>query len=361
MVFIMFILSATAQTSDEDDGTRLRLMPGPNNPRNSEGSFINLDHGKILFAYTKFMESSSDHAPAKIMGRYSYDNGKTWTKKDVLIVDNEAGQNVMSVSFLRLHNGNIAMFYALKNSLDDNIPQIRISKDNASSWSEPTPIITDQKGYFVLNNDRVIQLSNGRLLAPVSLHKTSNSQWSHKGEIRCYYSDDDGKTWNRGQSLPAPADVITQEPGIVELNDKRIMMIIRASGGIQFKSFSEDNGYTWSIAEKSNIASPIAPASIKRVLKTNDLVLVWNNNGESGPGYYKAKRSPLTLAISKDEGNNWVNIQNIENNSNESYAYTAIEELEEHLLLAYYVKKDGEDTYELRIKRISLKDIYQNQ
>src|SRR5690606_16660809 len=152
----------------------LDLLSSESNPRNSEGDFITLQDGRVLFAYTRFMDSSSDHAPAQIMGRYSEDQGQTWTQEDELIVDNEGGQNVMSVSFLRLQNGDLGLFYARKNSLDDLIPFLRISKDEAKSWSEPHPIITDQNGYFVLNNDRVIQLESGRLLVPVSLHKTPN-------------------------------------------------------------------------------------------------------------------------------------------------------------------------------------------
>src|SRR5690606_18770437 len=157
------------------------------------------------------------------------------------------------------------------------------------SWSEPHPIITDQNGYFVLNNDRVIQLESGRLLVPVSLHKTPNSDWSHRGEIRCYFSDDEGETWKRGQADPAARDVITQEPGVPELRDGRIMMHMRANHGVQYKSYSVDQGITWSLAQPTIIASPISPASIERLPQTNDLILAWNFNGKSGPGYFKSK------------------------------------------------------------------------
>src|SRR5665811_1073625 len=94
------------------------------------------------------------------------------------------------------------------------------------------------------------RLSNGRILVPVSLHKTPNSEWRNRGELRCYYSDDNGASRNRGQVLPAPADVITQEPGVVELKDGRIMMIIRANHAGQYKSFSPNQGITWTLAVK---------------------------------------------------------------------------------------------------------------
>lgn len=338
--------------------TVLYLKADANNPRNSEGSFIRLKDDRILYVYSRFEGSSSDHAPARLMGRFSSDNGKTWTPKDRLVIDREGDMNVMSVSLLRLGNGSIALVYARKNSMDDCIPQIRISNDEGASWSSPQPVISDQAGYFVVNNDRVIQLNGGRILVPVSLHKTSATQWSNRGTLRCYYSDDNGKTWQSGKAVPAPDSVITQEPGVVELADGSVMMIIRASGGRQYQSFSNDKGITWTEAVPSGLRSPISPASVKRVPGSSDLVAVTNNNGESGPGYHKSKRTPLTLFISRNSGLSWQAVTDIENNPEETYAYTAIHFQGGYVLFAYYVKPDNDPGFSVRIKRFSLKELY---
>ncbi|MBK8505999.1 MAG: exo-alpha-sialidase [Saprospiraceae bacterium] len=308
LTFLMLFFGAQTQAQKigiSDKDIVLKIESTPEHPRNSEGDFVTLDDGRILFIYTQFESVTSDHAPAKLMGRYSSDNGKTWTNDDVLIVDKEGDMNVMSVSLLRLQNGNIALFYARKNSLDDCIPQLRISKDGGETWGEPKSVITDRNGYFVLNNDRVIQLKSGRILVPVSFHKKKDTEWSHKGILRCYFSDDQGLTWKSGDAVPSPDSVVTQEPGVVELSDGRIMMIIRASGGAQYHTFSTDQGQNWSYAERTEIASPISPASLER-LSTGELLLIWNNNGKAGPGYYKATRSPLSLAISQDEGKHFL-------------------------------------------------------
>src|SRR5690625_2341983 len=105
----------------------------------------------------------------------------------------------MSVSLLRLDNGEIALFYVRKNSMRDCIPMMRTSSDEGVTWSEPIPCITDREGYFVLNNDRVIQLGNGRLLMPVSMHVTSaeESTFNENGVIFCYYSDDEDRKSTR--------------------------------------------------------------------------------------------------------------------------------------------------------------------
>src|SRR5690554_1515833 len=103
--------------------TVLILSPSENNPRNSEGDFINLNDGRILFVYSHYTgESTSDHAPAYLAGRISEDGGKTWSPDDEVILQNEGKMNVMSVSLVRLQNEDIALFYLRKNSTEDCIP-----------------------------------------------------------------------------------------------------------------------------------------------------------------------------------------------------------------------------------------------
>jgi Neuraminidase (sialidase) len=304
--------------------TVLSLQPSTDNPRNSEGDFIKLKNGNLLFVYTHYTQGTgSDHDPAYLASRYSKDDGKTWSKSDKMIIPNDGGMNVMSVSLLRLQNGSIALFYLRKNSTTDCIPMMRISTDEAQSWSEPSPCITDKKGYFVLNNDRVIQLEDGRLMFAVAEHPTTEKGFSARGNLFSYYSDNNGETWTSGLVVPNTTEIITQEPGLIEMNDGRIMMYIRASGGVQQLSFSKDRGASWSPIEPSSIYSPLSPATIEKVPDTKDWVMVWNNNDGSNPEI-KGKRTPLTIAISRDEGKTWGNIKNIATDPEGWYCYTAL-------------------------------------
>lgn len=316
--------------------TVLELPPSENNPRNSEGDFISLATGRILFIYTRYSgDSSSDHAPACLASRYSDDGGKTWSTEDRMIAANEGGMNIMSVSLLRLQNGDIALFYLRKNSTTDCIPMMRVSRDEAESWSDATPCITGVEGYFVLNNDRVIQLKDGRLMMPVALHNTPGGKWSSRGSLFCYYSDDHGKSWTPGNEVPNNSGIITQEPGLIEMNDGRVMMYIRAGGGFQQRSFSSDRGQTWSPVEVSNIPSPLSPATIEKIPGTGDWLLVWNNNDGSVPEI-KDKRTPLTIAVSGDEGKSWKHVKNIRENPEGWYCYIAVHFPDnKHLLLGY--------------------------
>lgn len=348
------------QLQDPGKEVVLSLDPGPDNPRNSEGDFIDLKDGRILFVYSRYTgKSGGDHAPAFLAGRYSSDGGKTWTTEDQMIVAKEGDMNVMSVSLLRLQNGAIALFYVRKNSEEDCIPMMRISTDEAATWGDPVPCITDKKGYFVLNNNRVIQLKNGRLLLSVALHKVPGEEkWHENGRLFSYYSDNNGKTWQPGAEVANPDKVITQEPGLVELKNGKILMIIRTNGGVQYLSYSKNKGKTWSPAVPSNIKSPVSPASIERIPTTGDLLLVWNNNDGSNPAI-KGRRTPFNVAISKDEGKTWQHTKTVEDDPDGWYCYTAIHFTGKHVLLGHCAGNRTKNGLAVtHITRLSLDWIY---
>ena len=74
--------------------------------------------------------------------------------------------------------------------------------------------------------------------------------------------------------------------------------------GSVYKSYSKDKGVSWTAPEPMKLDSPLSPQSMKRIPSTGHLLIVWNNS--------KDKRFPLTAAISKDEGETWVNVRNLD-------------------------------------------------
>ncbi|MCK5805415.1 MAG: exo-alpha-sialidase [Lentisphaeria bacterium] len=350
----------------EENGMKkiVLLPPGPKNPRNSEGDFIQLRDGRVLFVYTHFTSGRGDHAKAFLAGRFSSDGGDTWTEEDTMILPNEGEWNIMSVSMLRLQDGRIALFYMRKNSLSDCRPLVRISTDEAETWSEPVGVIPNEDmGYYVLNNDRVVQLKSGRILLPVALHNRpgwKNPDWV--GEITCFLSDDLGRTWRCCKTRqkaysPKKKRVVAQEPGVVELKGGRVMMFVRTNVGVQYCSFSEDGGESWSALEPSDIASPQSPASIERIPTTGDLLMVWNNH--AGVSKERAGlRTPFTTALSLDEGKTWVNVRTIEEDPQGWYCYTAVEIVGDHVLLGHCSGKRSQALATTQITRFPVRWLY---
>ncbi|MCH5378175.1 MAG: glycoside hydrolase [Planctomycetes bacterium] len=317
----------------------LTIEPNAKQPRNSEGDIIQLKDGRLCLIYTRFTGGGSDHSAADLAMRVSPDGGRSWSD-DRIVVRRDSGQNVMSVSLLRLADSRIALFYMNKQSIQDCRPVMRISTDECRTFGPPVACITDEIGYYVLNNDRAVQLSDRRLVLPVAMHnKPGQAQPDWAGRVMCYLSDDIGRTWRRSKSVligrsPEGNRVTVQEPGVVELQNGRLMMFCRTNAGSQYVSFSEDHGDTWSELRASNLRSPLSPASIERIPWSGELLCVWNDH--SGVHAFPAgKRTPLCLAISRDDGGSWSRSRVIEPDPDGWYCYTAITCVGDQVLLAY--------------------------
>ena len=358
----------------------LDLPHGKDNPRNSEGSFVTLADGRIMFAYTRYRgESWDDHASADIAARFSSDGGETWTGQDAILVANEGRYNVMSASLLRLADKRLALFYLRKNSAVDCRLWLRVSEDEGRDWSQPTLCIP-ASGYFVVNNDRVVQLKGGRLLVPANYHRSlkkspESVEIDGRGVATFFFSDDGGRTWQEAAGrleLPASAQSKNglQESGVVELKDGKLYAWARTGTGWQWEMDSVDQGRTWSEPRQSRFRSPRSPLSMKRMPKTGDLLAVWNDITPR-PGVPDKKmedgwasdsswgRTPLAAAVSGDDGRTWGKAKLLEDDPQRGFCYTAIHFLEDSVLLAYCCGgRSGGVLQDLCIRKVALDRLY---
>ena len=360
IIFFLFILMISCRT-DQNNKTNekgkeitLLLKPRPGNPKNFSGDFIRLKDGRILYLYAYGVgDLVTDDAPHCTVARYSSDNGKTWTSDDI-VQHIEGG-----LSLLRLPDGRIALFYLrFKNFGKDLYPYMIISDDEAKTWSAPVKCV-DEPGYYTINNDRIVLLKNGRIIVPVAYYSSGES--TDNNGTYSYYSDDIGETWHRSERTPNPNNVELQEPGVVELKNGDLMMFIRTNSGLQYLSYSKDKGEHWSAVEPSNIRSPLSPASIKRIPSTGDLLLVWNDNYD--PNHIDGgNRSPLSMAISKDEGKTWEKKKTIESDPYGWYCYTAIQFFGDYVLLGHATGNTNEyvGLAATQVTRLSLDWIYRD-
>jgi hypothetical protein len=307
----------------------------------------------------------------------SHDDGNSWSPEPQILVENYGDLNVMSVTLLRLLDGQIALFYLVKNSARDCRPRMSISEDEAATWSAPSPTIP-APGYFVVNNDRIIQLRSGRLVIPAGYHraKSESGSFSEVMDHRCifitYLSDDLGSTWRESATwwaLPVPTNSGLQEPGVVELANGHLFAYCRTDSGYQWGTTSRDGGVTWSPPEPTRFISPCSPLSIKRLpprdgQKSGDLLAIWNDH--SGrfelptPAKESHGRTPLTSAISTDEGRTWTHHRLLEDDPESGYCYTAIHPFGDFVLLAYCAggKTTGSILNTLRMRKVSVDWFY---
>lgn len=350
MVFILLFLfllcpaypALSGESASFDKPFQYAVCPSSQeNPRNSEADVIELKDGTLLLAWSKF-SGSEDHATAIIAAKKSKDGGKTWGDEFVL-QENTGKQNVMSVSMWRIQSGKILFFFLQKNADDDLQLFVRESADDAKTWSEPRRI-TQGPGYHIMNNARLLELKDGRILAPIAYSPDIGKDYKNQ-VCFCYDSDDEGKTWKKAPGEVRLKNSAAMEPGLVERSDGSILMIIRTSLDRIYQSVSKNRGETWSEATPMDLVSPAAPATITTMPNGKDMMIVWNNNPLGNKAGWQS-RTPLTAAISHDDGKTWQNFKNLANDPDSGYAYTSITFTGQRALFTYYHWKKGKPNFE---------------
>ncbi len=342
-IMVVLIIAAAASSllaadvpATQDSINKVICPTSPQNPRNGEGDIAILNDGRLFLTYSHWTKGrSGDDAPADICAKYSSDGGTSWSK-EVVLIPNDA-MNLMSVSLLRLQNGELMLVYGRRHSNARMQWYARFSSDEAKTWSGDS-LVTPISAYQVINNARVVQLKSGRLLAPVALCRGKTWKEDYFFMDGCYWSDDNGRTWKGGdQKLTVKGSSFgADEPAVIELKHGRVMMLIRTDTGRINRSFSSDGGEHWSEPEATDLASPSSPSSIKRIPGTGDLLIVWNN-AEPLARNRGEPRNPLTCAVSHDEGKSWERVRNLEDTPGGDYCYTSITfDAHERVILTYY-------------------------
>ena len=352
------------------------LVPNKENNRNSEGAFIKLKNGDLMYAYTRYRgEGCEDYSVADLYAIISNDDGESFGAPFLLFSCEDVGaDNIMSVSLLRMKNGNIGLFYLQKHNSEHNCtPYLAISPDEGKTWSKHIRCV-DEDDFFVLNNDRVITLQNGRILMPVARHKYRDGSYL-SGVILMYASDDDGMTWNKisneikldfhnVKSEKRDSLGSCMEPGVVQLESGTVWCFIRTTLGRQYEAFSEDFGVSWSPIQPSQFTSPNSPMSVKK-LKNGSLFTVWNPvplyNGRSqyAEGVWTGARTPYVFTVLNKEGELVSEYKEIETDEKAGFCYCAIYETENgDILLGYCAGgvSDGACLNKIRIRKIYKSD-----
>ena len=360
------------------------LLPNEKNNRNSEGSFIRLSNGDLLFVYSRYSDQGlRDNAPSDLYGILSHNDGESFGEPFPVLQHGDLGaDNLMSVSFLRMQNGDIGLFFCMKHNTPDGksnlcIPYLVRSSDEGKSWSKPTRCVSEN-GYFVLNNDRVLLLPSGRILLPTA-RLTERSFYA----ICIYASDDDGISWTclaRDISLPVtvrgyPYASTAEEPGLAVLGDGTVWCYIRTVLGRQYETFSSDDGNTWTVPQPSQFTSPPSPMSVRK-LKNGNLFVVWNPiplrtaQKNEVNGVWICGRTPYAFTILGENGvpflpaNRFlaelpIDVREFETDEGRGYCYPAIFELDKgDILLAYCAgEKFGHCLSTTRIRKIKKEEL----
>ena len=327
------------------------------NLRNGEGAAIELRDGGVLLAWDEYHGGQSDWSTGHIVARISRDRGRSWDPKFVL-VENRGKMNTICPCLMRLQSGAIGLAYFVKNDEGDCRTWWQISTDETKSWSEPISASPAELGYHQIHNDRAVQLRSGRIILPLSTADAPRFTFDTELVSFCFYSDDEGASWNRSKTTVRAPMRGAMEPVVVERIDGSLIMWVRTQLGFQYRSDSTDQGETWTQALPDfGLLSSESPLIVKRFPGSGDLLAVWNRVFD--PYTSHGRRSPLNSAISRDDGDTWENDREIESERECNYSYPSIHFQGDEVLLSYYRTRERYNSPEMKIKILPTQWFYE--
>ncbi len=95
-----------------------------------------------------------------------------------------------------------------------------------------------------------------------------------------------------------------------------------------------------------------------RIPSTGDLLLVWNDTFRAKEGH-GGKRTPLTAALSSDEGKSWRRVRNLETRTDAAYAYTSLIFVKDRAIMSYWEQADKR--LSSRFRAVPIRWLYEPQ
>lgn len=320
VVIIGLFLTCALATQAEEPETFLFAKADDQIVRHSEGSAVELKDGRLLLIWQEFRKGrkgDSDFYPARLVSKRSSDGGRTWDDYRVRVEIAPGDLNVFSPSLLRLKDGSIMLAFLRRHEFEKPTDQYTptsaitlISRDDGHTFEPGSTVWSRQRMH--LCNNTLKQLSTGRIVLPTDRDNSAPDRpdnWA----CGCVYSDDNGQTWTVSQNFVELPKRGGMEPHIEELKNGRLLMIMRTTLGAIYKSESGDGGKTWSKGETLGVESPQSCPELLKHPVTGDLILIWNA-AKYDPKWFshEGKRTPLSAAISKDDGKTWTKPKHIE-------------------------------------------------
>ena len=336
----------------------------PRFPRHSEPALLQRSDGAIFCVWQEFTGDSArrgeDNSPARLSSALSSDGGLTWRGKRTLVDRNPGDVNVYSPNLLGLPSGEWLFIYMRYNLLQQGKqPQatacLRVSPDEGRSFGQERLIWSRRPLTFA--SGVVKMTGSGRLILPVT--RQTGAIWSRSdhGLGGAMLSDDGGLTWRESANwIDLPLRGV-METHVEELRDGRIMMIMRTQLGSVFASFSKDGGVSWSRPQTTGLRAPESCPELARLRRSGRLIIVWNNSeyDPSFPSHY-GKRSPLTAAVSEDEGVSWSRPVDIETDPFRAFSNPVCFPMPDgRVILMYWTCRYDRQTWLMKTDRIDLR------
>lgn len=251
----------------------------------------------------------------------------------------------------RRQDGTIELFFKVGEQIADWKTYYVLSRDEGRSFSPMAELVPgDCSGGRGPVKNKPIRLHDGTVLAPASLE---GDLWDACVDI----SRDDCITWHMSSLVPIRRvqlssggsknnDTVDRpynkqfcfgkgliQPTLWEDDAGAVHMFCRSTSSRIFRSDSLDGGQTWCTAYDTGLPNNNSGIDLAR-MKDGRIILVYNPR-ENLPNYYKGARTPLTVAVSCDNGETFEPLLQLEEGPG-NYCYPAVVVTDDNQVMITY-------------------------
>ncbi|MCE7066554.1 exo-alpha-sialidase [Dyadobacter sp. CY326] len=273
-------------------------------------TLVRLDDGQFLIAW---FGGTAEKNPDVGIWLSKGKPGNWSAPKEVAKIREDAHWNPV---LQKTADGKVILYFKVGKEIPYWETWVKTSTDNGETWSEAYELVRGDKGGRGPVKDKLIELSNGDWLAGAS---NEVKRW----EVFVDRSTDNGKTWKASPYLKIDTTEIKGkgaiQPTLWESKPGLVHMLVRTTGGVIGRSDSKDYGKTWAPIKKTTLPNPNSGIDAAK-LSDGTIALAYNPDDEDW-----GSRSPLSLTLSYDNGQNWTDKLDIATGKkDDEYSYPAI-------------------------------------